>query len=50
MLKNYFRSLVAILLFDDYKFKRLRFLTEAYRDGLEGKFDNFKPKLLYGKS
>jgi GT2 family glycosyltransferase len=50
LFKNYFRSLIAILLLDDNKFKRIHFLTEAYRDGLEGKFDNFKPKLLYGKS
>lgn len=51
LFKNYFRSLIAILLFDDKKFKRIRFLTEAYRDGLKGNFDNIKPKgLLYGKS
>ena len=45
--KYYCRSLIAILLFDDRKFKRLRFLTEAYQDGLKGYFDNTKPKLLY---
>lgn len=50
MVKNYFRSLVAILLFDDYKFKRIHFLTEAYWDGFKGNFDNAKPRLLYGKS
>lgn len=46
-LKNYCRSLVAIMLFDDRKLKRLRFLTEAYQDGFKGYFDNNKPKLLY---
>lgn len=46
-IKYYCRSLVAILLFDDRKFKRLRFLTEAYQDGLRGYFDNNKPKVLY---
>lgn len=46
-LKYYCRSLIAILLFDDRKFKRLRFLTEAYQDGLKGCFDNTKPKILY---
>jgi GT2 family glycosyltransferase len=45
--KYYCRSLIAILLFDDRKFKRLRFLTEAYQDGFKGCFDNNKPKLLY---
>ena len=50
LFENYFRSVGAILLFDDNKFKRIRFLTEAYRDGLEGNFDNTKPKsILYGK-
>lgn len=45
--KYYCRSLLAILLFDDRKLKRLRFLTEAYQDGFKGYFDNTKPKLLY---
>lgn len=49
MFRDYFRSVVAIILFDDYKLKRIRFLTEAYQDGLKGKFDNIKPKLLYGE-
>ena len=49
LLKNYSRSIIAILLFDDHKLKRLRFLTEAYRDGINGNFDNLKPKtILYG--
>ena len=49
LIKNYFRSILAILLFDDNKLKRIRFLTEAYRDGIKGNFDNLKPKgLLYG--
>ncbi|MFB2837247.1 glycosyltransferase family 2 protein [Floridanema evergladense] len=46
LLKNYSRSIIAILLFDDRKLKRLRFLTEAYRDGINGNFDNLKPKTL----
>ena len=37
-----------ILLFDDNKYKRLIFLTSAYKDGLKGNFDNKKPrKILY---
>lgn len=47
--KYYCRSLIAILLFDDRKFARLRFLTEAYQDGFKGHFDNNKPQLLYKK-
>ncbi|MBE9020821.1 glycosyltransferase, partial [Chroococcidiopsidales cyanobacterium LEGE 13417] len=47
--KYYCRSFLAILLFDDRKCKRLRFLTEAYQDGFKGHFDNSKTKLLYEK-
>ena len=51
LFNNYFRSLIAILLLDDNKLKRILFITEAYRDGLKGNFDNIKPKgILYGKS
>ncbi len=51
LFKDYSRSTIAILLFDDKKFKRIRLLTESYLDGLKGNFDNFKPKgILYEKS
>lgn len=47
---EYFRSLIAIVLLDDNKFKRIHMLTESYSDGLAGNFDNIKPKsILYGK-
>jgi len=34
------------MLFDDYKIKRVIFMTEAYLDGLRGIFNNEKPKVL----
>lgn len=41
---------VDILIFDDHKIKRIKFLKEAFLDGLNGKFDNYKPKkILYNK-
>lgn len=49
MLKSLLRSILGILLFDDNKFKRIKFIVNAYIDGLSGKFDNEKPKkILYG--
>ncbi|HED37854.1 MAG TPA: hypothetical protein ENI76_06380 [Ignavibacteria bacterium] len=48
MIKSLLISIVGILLFDDYKFKRIKFIINAYYDGLKDKFDNEKPKrILY---
>lgn len=39
----------GIILLCDNKFKRLKFLLNAYIDGFKGRFDNEKPrKILYG--
>jgi len=49
MFRNYIMSIAGILLFDDHKIKRIKFLTNSYLDGLRGNFDNEKPKeILYG--
>jgi len=40
---------LGIILFDDNKLKRIKFIINAYLDGLQGKFDNKKPKLLLYK-
>lgn len=43
------RSSLGILIFDDFKSRRLLFVLNAATDGLGGIFDNEKPKkLLYG--
>jgi len=48
--KSTIRSTIGILLFDDHKLKRIKFIIHAYLDGLNGNFDNEKPKrILYGK-
>lgn len=50
MLKAFLRSIIGILLYDDNKFRRIKFVANAYIDGLKGNFDNEKPKrILYGK-
>jgi len=50
MTKMLFREMLGIILYDDNKFKRIKFVLNAYLDGLRGKFDNNKPKkLLYNK-
>ena len=42
------RSSAAILVFDDFKRKRLNFVMHSIYDGIVGRFDNEKPKrLLY---
>jgi rhamnopyranosyl-N-acetylglucosaminyl-diphospho-decaprenol beta-1,3/1,4-galactofuranosyltransferase len=44
------KDILGIILYDDNKFKRIKFVVNAYLDGLRGKFDNNKPKkLLYNK-
>jgi hypothetical protein len=48
-IKSLLRSILGVLLFDDNKFKRIKFITNAYFDGLRDTFDNQKPKkILYG--
>jgi GT2 family glycosyltransferase len=48
LIKNYIKTIIAILIFDNKKMKRIKFITNAYVDGLRGTFDNIKPKkLLY---
>jgi len=50
MFKTLLRQILGIILFDDNKLKRIKFIINAYLDGLQGKFDNNKPKkLLYNK-
>jgi rhamnopyranosyl-N-acetylglucosaminyl-diphospho-decaprenol beta-1,3/1,4-galactofuranosyltransferase len=50
MTKRLLRDILGIVLYDDNKFKRIKFVVNAYLDGLRGKFDNNKPKkLLYNK-
>jgi len=44
----YFELIKNILLYDDHKFKRLRFATHSVLDGVRGKFDNTKAKKILG--
>lgn len=46
LIKNFFMNFISILFFDDNKFRRLIFLTECYKAGLNGNFDNGKPKRI----
>jgi len=46
--KNVVRSIIKILIYDDNKMKRIRFVINYCLDGLKGRFDNEKPKkILY---
>ncbi len=50
LLKNILKSLVGILIYDDNKFRRIKFEINVYLDGLRGNFNNEKPKrILYKK-
>jgi len=50
MVKSLIRSILGIILFDDNKYRRIKFVLNAYIDGLKGRFDNKKPKrILYEK-
>ncbi|HWB01098.1 MAG TPA: hypothetical protein VG713_21550, partial [Pirellulales bacterium] len=47
----YLRKVGGILLYDDHKWRRIKFLTASIADGFRGRFDNHKPKnILYGPS
>ncbi len=48
ILKNYILTIAGIIVFDDHKYRRIRFYTNAYLDGFRSNFDNDKPKkILY---
>lgn len=48
LIKTWTLNVISITLFDDNKCNRIRFLNSAYLDGLQGTFDNEKPKrILY---
>lgn len=48
IMKNYLLTMMGILVFDDHKYRRLKFFTNAYLDGLTSRFENSKPKkILY---
>lgn len=48
ILKNYIMTIIGIILFDDHKYRRIKFYTNAYMDGFKSNFDNDKPKkILY---
>ncbi len=50
ILKNYILTIIGIIVFDDHKYRRIKFFTNAYIDGLRSNFDNNKPKeILYNK-
>ncbi|PUA31628.1 MAG: family 2 glycosyl transferase [Zestosphaera tikiterensis] len=50
LLSWYIKSIIKIIIFDDFKIKRIWFLTSAVTDGLKGVFDNEKPRrILYGE-
>jgi len=49
MIKNLIRNLLGVIIYDDHKYKRIKFILNAYYDGLKDKFDNKKPRrILYG--
>lgn len=49
LLKLAIKNIVGILIYDDHKMRRIKFLINAHLDGLRGKFDNKKPRIiLYG--
>jgi len=46
--KNFIKSIIGVLVYDDKKLKRIHFIVNSYIDGLKGIFDNEKPKrILY---
>ncbi|MCE7066589.1 glycosyltransferase family 2 protein [Dyadobacter sp. CY326] len=40
----------AIILYDDYKYKRINFHFNAYRDGWKGEFDNDRPRRIAARN
>jgi len=48
MIKSMIRSIAGVILFDDYKIKRIHLILAAYWAGWRGDFDNEKPRrILY---
>jgi len=48
MIKILVKTIFGIIIYDDHKYKRIKFFLNAYFDGLKGKFDNRRPKkILY---
>ncbi|MGF6992017.1 glycosyltransferase family 2 protein [Paraburkholderia sp. GAS32] len=43
------RKIVGVIFYDDHKIARLKFWCSAAWDGLRGRFDNRKPKLIVGE-
>ena len=49
LFRNFVLMVGGILLLSDNKYRRLKFLINAYLDGFRGRFDNDKPlRILYG--
>lgn len=47
----YLRKALAVLIYDDHKFRRFLMVTFAFLDGWRGVFDNDRPKrILYGRN
>ncbi len=42
------RKIPGMVLYDDHKWRRIRFVMNACMDGLRGRFDNAKPKKILG--
>lgn len=48
VIRNYILTVIGILIFDDHKYRRIKFYTNSYLDGFKSKFDNNKAKkILY---
>ncbi|MBC7119368.1 MAG: glycosyltransferase, partial [Methanobacteriaceae archaeon] len=49
LIRDFLLRISGIILFDDKKYKRIKFTVNAYIDGIRGNFDNEKPRrILYG--
>jgi len=48
--KNLIRMIFGIMLYDDYKFRRIKLITLAFINGLSGNFDNELPKRVLYKN
>lgn len=46
LLTRHLKIIIAVIIYDDHKFIRIRFWNSALLDGLRGIFDNKKPLLL----
>jgi rhamnopyranosyl-N-acetylglucosaminyl-diphospho-decaprenol beta-1,3/1,4-galactofuranosyltransferase len=48
LLVEHLRFCARIMLYQDHKWRRLRFFNAAFWDGVRGRFDNSKPRRLLG--